>query len=481
MFKEIWVYLICGLGLGLLIFCAYSNTFCSQPVLDDFHSFVEEPKVHVSLLDYESLRELTKTKFGMSRFIPMLTFALDFKLGKGGIGTFHLTNLVIHFLVASALFFFLSTLFDSQVLNPYFGGVRRFPSPILPFLITGLWALNPVQTNAVTYLVQRMTSLAALFYLLSLGFYLSARWKHSENGFNCIVAVYYLLFFLTSLSALICKQNTVTLPIVVLLLELVCVNPDFKDRLFNNKRLLAFLVLFALGVVSAVLYNFFPDVLDGYSHRHFTLSQRLLTELRVVVSYIFLLLLPLPRFMNLEHDVTISSSLFSPMSTLWSLLLLVSIVGAGWRIRKEYALVSLGIFWFLLNLLVESTILPLELKFEHRLYLPSVGFFLALVLTGFIFTKDISILNKSGTPHLAAIVLGFVLFTIFSLLTYSRNTVWQDAITLYEDCVRKAPGKARCHSNLARAYIDAGKYDRAIQEAEIAISLGRKKYEDYCH
>ncbi len=479
MSKEICVYLICGLILSLLIFYAYSNTFYAPLVLDDFHSFVEEPKVHVSLLDYESLRDLTKTKVGISRFIPMLTFALDLKLGKGSIGTFHLTNLVIHFLVASALFFFLSTLFDSQELNPYIDGRRRFPSPILPFLITGLWALNPVQTNAVTYLVQRMTSLAALFYLLSLGLYLSARWKHREKGLNCIVAVYYSLFFITFLSALMCKQNTASLPIVILLLEMVFINPHFMKRIFKNKRLFAFLCLFALAMVLGVFYNLFPNVLDGYSHRHFTLWQRLLTELRVLVSYIFLLLLPLPRFMNLEHDVTISSSLFSPMTTLWSLLFLVLIIGVGWRIRKRYPLISLGIFWFFLNLLIESTILPLELKFEHRLYLPSVGFYLTLVVIGFIFCKNISTLNKIRTPHLAAIVLCFILFSIFSMLTYRRNMDWQDAVTLYQDCVKKAPMKARTHGNLAKAYADAGKYDRAIQEAEIAISLGQKGYEDY--
>lgn len=479
MSKEICVYLICSLILSLLIFYAYSNTFYAPLVLDDFHSFVEEPKVHVSLLDYESLQDLTKTKFGINRFIPMLTFALDFRLGKGNIGTFHLTNLVIHFLVAAALFFFLSTLFDSQELNPYIDGRRRFPSPILPFLITGLWALNPVQTNAVTYLVQRMASLAALFYLLSLGLYLSARWKHREKGLNCIVAVYYSLFFITFLSALMSKQNTATLPIVILLLEVVVINPHFLKRVFENKRLFAFLCLFALAMVLGVFYSLFPNVLDGYSHRHFTLWQRLLTELRVLVSYIFLLLLPLPRFMNLEHDVTISSSLFSPMTTLWSLLLLVLIVGVGWRIRKRYPLISLGIFWFFLNLLIESTILPLELKFEHRLYLPSVGFYLTLVVIGFIFTKNISTLNKIRTPHLAAIVLCFILFSIFSMLTYRRNMDWQDAVTLYEDSVKKAPMKARTHANLAKAYAEAGRYDKAIQEAESAISLGQKGYEDY--
>lgn len=479
MSKEICVYLICSLILSLLIFYAYSNTFYAPLVLDDFHSFVEEPKVHVSLLDYESLQDLTKTKFGINRFIPMLTFALDFRLGKGNIGTFHLTNLVIHFLVAAALFFFLSTLFDSQELNPYIDGRRRFPSPILPFLITGLWALNPVQTNAVTYLVQRMASLAALFYLLSLGLYLSARWKHREKGLNCIVAVYYSLFFITFLSALMSKQNTATLPIVILLLEVVVINPHFLKRVFENKRLFAFLCLFALAMVLGVFYSLFPNVLDGYSHRHFTLWQRLLTELRVLVSYIFLLLLPLPRFMNLEHDVTVSSSLFSPMTTLWSLLLLVLIVGVGWRIRKRYPLISLGIFWFFLNLLIESTILPLELKFEHRLYLPSVGFYLTLVVIGFIFTKNISTLNKIRTPHLAAIVLCFILFSIFSMLTYRRNMDWQDAVTLYEDSVKKAPMKARTHANLAKAYAEAGRYDKAIQEAESAISLGQKGYEDY--
>lgn len=479
MLKEICIYLVCGLILSLLIFYAYSNTFYSPLVLDDFHTFVEEPKVHFPSLNHESLQDLAKTKFGISRFIPMLTFASDFRLGKGNIAAFHLTNLVIHFLVASALFVFLSTLFDSPKLNPYLDGRRQFPSPMLPFLITGLWVLSPVQTNAVTYLVQRMTSLAVLFYLLSLAFYLSARWKHREKGFSRIVAVYYLMFFIAFLSGLMCKENTVTLPIVVLWLEVVCINPDFIKRVFKNKWLLASLCLFALAIVFWVFYHFLPQVLNLYSHRHFTLSQRLLTELRVLVSYIFLLLLPLPRFMNLEHDVTISSSLFSPVTTLLSLLLLMLIVGLGWRIRKEYPLISFGIFWFFLNLLIESTIIPLELKFEHRLYLPSVGFYLALVVIGFIFTKNISILNKIKNPRLAAIVFCLTLFSIFSMLTFRRNMDWQDSIILYQDCVKKAPMKARNHCGLSKAYADVRRYDKAIQEAEIAISLGQKGYEEY--
>ena len=476
--RKMGVYLVCGLSLGLLVFYSYSNTFHSPLVLDDFHSFVEEPKVHASLSNYESVQDLAKTKFGMSRFIPMLTFALDFRLGKGNIAAFHLTNLVIHFLVASALFFFLSTLFDFQEFNPSLGGRRQFPSPVLPFLITGLWALNPVQTNAVTYLVQRMTSLAALFYLFSLGLYLSARRKHRENGLDRIVVVYYLLFFVAFLSALMCKEITATLPMVILLLEVVFINPHLIKRALERKRLLALLCLFAVAMAFGVFYKFFPNVLD-YSHRHFTLSQRLLTELRVLVSYIFLLLLPLPHLLNLEHDVTVSSSLFSPMTTLLSLLLLVLIVGAGWRIRKKYPLISLGIFWFFLNLLIESTVLPLELKFEHRLYLPSVGFCLTLAVIGFILVKNIPLLNQSRGPRLAGIALGFILFSILSLLTYTRNMDWQDPVTLYQDCVKKAPMKARSHSNLAKAYVDVGRYDEAIQEAEIAISIGKKGYEDY--
>jgi len=464
--------------LYVLLFSAYSNTFFSPPVLDDFHSFIAEPNVYFSTFSLNSLEKIGQTKFGISRFIPMFTFALNHKWGQGHIAVFHLTNIVIHFCTVLSILFLLLVIFSFPKNNPIYNGEKKYPTPLLPFLITGLWALNPVQTNAVTYLVQRMTSLAALFYILSIAFYLFARLKHVLSGFQYKYLPYYFFSFIFAILAFTSKQNSATLPLVIMVAEFMLVTSADYKKILLKKRTLFFLIL--IGLVSFVVcLQVLPEILQGYDHRHFTLGQRLLTELRVVTSYIFLLLFPLPHFLNLEHDPVLSNTLFSPLSTLFSLLFLLFIICLGWLVRRKYPLITFGIFWFFVNLLIESTFIPLELMFEHRLYLPSVGFYLSLVLGGYVVIKKIVPIDKVYSTEKCVLALVFILFSVFSMLTYSRNMVWQDAVTLYQDCAKKAPMKARNHSNLACAYAGIGEYNKAIDESWKAISLGTKGYEEY--
>jgi tetratricopeptide (TPR) repeat protein len=474
--KSRWF--ICISLLYLLIFSAYSNTFFSPPVLDDFHSFIVEPNVYFSSFSLDSLEKIVQTKFGISRFVPMFTFALNHKWGQGSIAVFHITNLVIHFCSVLSILFFLLVIFRFPKINPICNGKKKYSTPLLPFLITGLWALNPVQTNAVTYLVQRMTSLAALFYVLSIAFYLFARLKMVLYGFHYKHLFYYCFSFISAILAFSSKQNSATLPLVIIVAELMFVSSINIKEIFFKKRVLFFLILVAFTSL-IVFMKVFPGILQGYDHRHFTLGQRLLTELRVVTSYVFLLLFPLPSFLTLEHDPVLSSTLFSPLTTLLSLLFLLSIVCSGWLVRKKHPLITFGIFWFFINLCIESTFIPLELKFEHRLYLPSVGFYLSLVICGYMLLKKFDSINKIYSQERCALAFVFILFSVFSMLTYSRNMVWQDAVTLYQVCVKKAPMKARNHSNLACAYAGIGEYDKAIDESEKAISLGKKGYEEY--
>ncbi|MBU1628370.1 hypothetical protein KKB18_13460, partial [bacterium] len=220
------------------------------------------------------------------------------------------------------------------------------------------------------------------------------------------------------------------------------------------------------------------DIMAGYADRHFTLSERLLTELRIVVFYISLLVLPLPGRMNLDHDFSVSTSLLSPVSTLLSLLILVGILGLGVRLLKRQPLFSFGIFWFFLNLTVESSVIPLELIFEHRLYLPSVGFFVALMA---MLDRLLSHFPLKGNLEFNKIVfLCFVIIaSLLSLLTTLRNNDWRDAETIYGDSYEKSPLKPRANSNYALALGRSGKYDDAIKRAEKAIALGRENYEEY--
>jgi tetratricopeptide (TPR) repeat protein len=470
--------LLLGCLLAVFILSAYSNSLFAPLTLDDSHSFVTEPKVLGFSFSLDAVAELAKTKFGLYRFVPMLTFALDLQWGSGSLMAFHITNVIIHLAATLALYFLLRSLFafqhhDQRLLAREW----RIPAGLVVFFVTGLWALNPVQTNAVTYIVQRMTSLAALFYFLSLGCYLQGRVVHVTDGWRKKVSGWYVLALFFWPCAMMSKQIAVTLPCMVLLIEWLFV--DSSGLFIFIKRRKWIVSIAAATVAILIFYKISSGMLDGYAHRHFTLSERLFTELRVVSSYIIFLLLPLPQFLNLEHDVIISTSLFSPVSTLVSLLFLSGVIIGSWEIRKKYPLVTFGFCWFFINLLLESTIFPLELKFEHRLYLPSAGFYLASAmilheLYAYFFPK-----NYSGSRTKVMISMMVILFSCLSLSTYYRNMVWQDSVTLYQDCLKKSPKKPRVRSNLAKAFADQGEYKKAIVESDKALALGTKGYEEY--
>ena len=480
MSKALPMYGIALAVLAILLFSAYSNTFFNLPVMDDFHSFVDEPNVQIESVSLESLQKLSQTEFGFGRLIPMATFAWDFFWGKGHVWAFHVTNFLIHLSCVIILFFFLKFLFrcaELQCCEKHSSPLTRF---WLIFCVAGLWVLSPVQTNAVTYLVQRMTSLATLFYLISITFYLQARFCQRREGTSAKVVGFYFVVMISALGSFFSKEISATLPIVIIILEVMFFTPDLFWRIFKRKKIFWPLVLLIIitGLIFVVVV--LPLFLEGYGHRHFTLSERLLTELRVVSSYVFLLLLPLPRFMNFEHDVALSTSLISPFSTLFSIFFLLFLLFYAWKIRNSQRLISFGILWFFINLVIESTFIPLELKFEHRLYLPSIGFYLALVVGVEAILKRRSFIKSLRIENKALIISSiFILFSMLSGMTYVRNSYWISNLTLYSDCVHKAPGKARNHVNLARAYALAGDYDKTIEEGEAALLVGRRGYEEY--
>ena len=188
--------------------------------------------------------------------------------------------------------------------------------------------------------------------------------------------------------------------------------------------------------------------------RPFTLPQRVMTEFRVIVFYVSLLILPHPSRLNLDHHFIVSASMVDPVSTLFSM---VAIVGAGAVavvLAKKDRVVSFCILWYLGNLLIESSVIGLEIIFEHRNYLPSMSLVLLLV---WLLCKKI----RSGR----ALLLIFLrpLAGIFSVWTYQRNLVWEDDLTLWEDCARKSPGKARPVNKYGAALERRGRLEAAAR------------------
>ncbi len=334
----------------LVIFSAYSNTLTCPPVLDDYHSFIYEHQVHVSELNVSNMISLTKTKFGWARWIPMITLTLNMTLGKGELMSFHLTNIIIHILAFLGVYFLTSQLLALQrETNPSHFNIP-FPRH-LPLLIACLWALQPVQTNAVTYIVQRMASIQTVFFVTCVTLYIKGRRAQSQTDHSQTRAT---LFFvgsgLAALCAFVSKQNSVMLPIMVVATEMWFFRTDLPSTIWNwlrSRRVRTYIFLALAGMVVFFLASMaFQSIVAKYSTRHFTLIERLLTEARVVVWYMSILIWPLPSRLAFDHDIVLSTSLFNPPTTFLSLAFIILLTILIFRYRRKFALITYGMLWF---------------------------------------------------------------------------------------------------------------------------------------
>jgi tetratricopeptide (TPR) repeat protein len=210
--------------------------------------------------------------------------------------------------------------------------------------------------------------------------------------------------------------------------------------------------------------------MDGFQGRPFSLYERLLTEPRIVLFYLSLIFYPLPGRLSIEHDITLSTSLFEPWTTLPAILFHLILIGFGLSQIKRRPLAALAILFFYLNHVIESTIIPLELIFEHRNYLPSLFLFLP-VAAGF--KKLLDVYQEKNRVFRSILLCALVLLIIVvGAGTYIRNMAWATERSLWEDAMRKAPNSHRPLHNLAWAYYTkTGKYDKAIELYKKSLNL----------
>jgi tetratricopeptide (TPR) repeat protein len=464
-----------------ILLSAYSNTFFSPPVLDDFHTFVRNDLTHLEKMNIQELLRLKNSQFGIFRLIPMLTFGLDFWWGEGSIVAYHVTNLVIHFFAWICIWWFVYVLLSIPNVDNFELGSNKI---IFSFIVASVWALHPAQTSAVTYIVQRMASLQCLFSVASLASYVSFRLSFLRSNRCC--SYFWLLTCLISASlGFLSKENSFMLPVLIFLIEVYF----FNDKLLKNmlvwiaRNLRSFgfgmLLIVAFLLVAWILISCLENFAAGYSARHFTMWERLLTESRVVMRYVYAILVPNPSSLSIEHDVPISRSLFHPITTLYSLIAIFMMIVSAYVLRYRYKIISFGITWFLVNLLVESTIVPLELMFDHRMYMPSIGLMLVVVnvawRSGYNMSSKLSVKRRKRFGWSVAALC----CSLLSLLTFVRNEDWRDSITINRDAVLKAPQNPRAYANYSVALSRADRCEEAIEAARQAILLGYDGFEDY--
>ena len=403
---------------------------------------------------------------GTARRVADLTFAVNYRLHGTDTPGYHIVNLAIHLAAALALYLLsvsaLAALRGESEPAPESGFTARF----IPAAAALLFALHPLQTQAVTYIIQRYTSLATLFYLLAALLFVRARLLHDRGAPPFCRLLPAAGCLLAGLLALGSKQIAATLPLMLIVLEIAL----FRGRLLGH-RLVPFCAAGAGIVILVLLVTRGGSLQDtAYDLHHATSEDNntprlayFLTQTRVMVLYLRLLLIP--RGQSVFHDIGLSTSLTPEV--LPALALHVILIGTAILLlrradRAVPRLAALGICWFYVALLVEASFFPItDLIFEHRAYLPSAGIFLSVsaVTAGLV-------RNRS-----AALILLAIACLVLGSLTVARNRTWNDRLTLWQDTVAKAPGSYLAWGNLAGVHLERNRPDLAIRAYVRAIEL----------
>jgi protein O-mannosyl-transferase len=454
------------IAICLLTSICYSNSLDAVWTLDDNPNILNNPRVQIDNLRWDTLYQTFYSpqhtdadgRYRINRPVAHLSFALNWFAGGSSAVGYRLVNIGIHCLTAFFLFLSICALLSSPNMQGRYSGSASW----VALAATLMWALNPIQTQAVTYIVQRMTSLMTLFYAISLWLYVRAR----AGGRHSIVL--YVLSAASGLLAVGCKENGVLLPAALLLTDLVFFQ-DLSKTVVRRRLLGALGCGLVMGVAISVWLWFRGDLpsLLGYDSRLFSPTERVLTQARLIWFYLSQLLYPIPSRLSIVHDVELSRSLLDPWATLPAVVLLVGLASAAlWQSRRR-PFVSFSVLFFLLNHLIESSILGLELVFEHRNYLPSLFLFVPPAI-GLAWVIDRLQPRTSQVVRLCAalIVLGM------ASGTWVRNLAWADARTFWLDAGMKAPQSVRPIANLAYEYYERiGDYRTAFKLYHQALML----------
>jgi len=363
------IALIAGVAL-----VAYSNTFRVPFHFDDRVNILQNPNVQIKDFNWAHIERLIKNTYKESiRVFSYFTFALNYYFDGFNVFGYHLVNVFVHAASGIFLYWFLLLTFNLPSLKEKYGPIS-YKVALFSSLI---FISHPIQTQSVTYIVQRMASMAGMFYLLSLALYIKGRLSTGRPRF-----FYFGGMVLSYLLGVFSKENVAILPLFIALYEFYFFQKfDLGPK---GKKILLGLVLglFILGAFGFIIWGkrYINVIIEGYEYRTFTMSERVLTQFRIVLYYITLLIYPHPSRLNLDYDFPISRTILDPPSTLISILIIAGLIGYSVWTAKKRPVLSFCILWYFGNLVIESSIFPLEMVYEHRLYLPAVGPFVLFSL-----------------------------------------------------------------------------------------------------
>jgi tetratricopeptide (TPR) repeat protein len=445
---------------------AYANTFTMAFNFDDNSNIFGAN----ALRNMGSLRDLFSLR--TMRSVGDISFALTYRVWGSAVIPFHVGNLLIHLTTA----WLVAALVLVTCRAPFMLGATGeldaagLRTARLGALLAGLlFVAHPIQSQAVTYLVQRYASLATLWYVAALVCYARARLEASLCRWLNVL-VWGLSTLILILFAMRTKEIAFTLPLALALYEVCFFRGKRSWRLAAMGGMLALLAVIPYTLFGPSLFRNLGSIWESLRvQTAMSRTDYLLSQLPVIAKYLRLIVWPAGQ--SIEHMVVQYKSLWhAPVLAAAALLLTLLLAGCtliwrGTRGAPLLRLIGFGIVWFFLTLTVESSIIPIvDLIFEHRVYLPFVGICLAVGPAAALLA------DRLRRPGLV-LLIGSLLVLVLAVVTYQRNEVWRTPVTLWHDATIKAPYSSRAWNNLAYAYLREKRPGEALTPLLRSIEL----------
>lgn len=389
---------------------------------------------------------------GLGRPLSFLSFLAQIDDWPNNPFAFKFVNLLIHLIIGGLILIFARQLLKAYGCKNYFW---------LSLLVAFLWLIHPIQQSTVFYPVQRMAQLSTLFMVLGIVLLVYLRQTVALISFKSFI-VYSLVIGSCLSLATLSKENGILLCLFIWLVD----HHLFKDSYIRGAWSKCFyLILVCIPMLLFVIYVIFTwgEILLVYQKRDFSLYERLLTESRVLLDYIRYLVIPNIGGRGLFYDdYAVSRDLFSPLSTLFCVIVLCLMLLLSLLIRKKYPIISFGFFWYLLGHLIESTIFPLEIYFEHRNYFPSIGLFIAFSYIVF----------KAYSKHSVAVAIGISVYIgLLCFLSMANAKIWKSEEVMAHHWAEGKSYSVRATQFLGNSLMNRGEKAQALALLDGATEL----------
>lgn len=425
-------------------------------LLDDLPSI---KPAQLDVFSWSKLLEIsTQNESGpIGRPLSILSFALNHLFFGPEPLSYKLVNLILHFLTGIGLAWLTFLLLSAPNLNTRY-------KHIIAGLVAFVWLIHPLQVSTVLYAVQRMTILTQLFTVLACGLYVKARLKQLSHQRSTIL---FSLAGFCWILGLLAKETAILLPLYLYIIEYFILrfklSTDSASASFSRYATL-FVVLGGLTVISLFLYKL-DSFMAIFSEKPYSLVERLLTQINALSFYIRMIYLPLLSKMGLYHDDFPIAQSFSFLLIANSIFL-SGLIASTLLLKKRAPLISFGIAWFFVSHLLESTILPLELVFEHRNYLSCYGLILVPILViAHVMQKPVSPLQRAYP------VLGGLFIILLMSMTWTRSISWSSTERFLHAALINKPNSARTHIEFANWLMTKEAYQLAFTELLTAQKL----------